>query len=91
MNPPAGRLLMTDRSVISRQVRQLEDMGLIELQADPGDGRARFLALTPLAHKRLKEVRATDKVLLHSRLSSWPADDLHQFAAFIARLNEPVS
>jgi DNA-binding MarR family transcriptional regulator len=82
-------LLMTDRSVVSRQVRQLEDLGLIELQPDPADRRARFLAVTPLATQRLKEARVNDKVMLHSQLATWSAADLHQFAAFIARLNSP--
>jgi DNA-binding MarR family transcriptional regulator len=81
--------LFVDRSVISRQARQLEELGLIELQADPTDGRARFLALTSEALERLSTARATDSLLSHSRLSTWSVDDLHRFAGYIARLNDP--
>ncbi|WP_033372572.1 MarR family winged helix-turn-helix transcriptional regulator [Glaciibacter superstes] len=79
--------MMVDRSVISRQARQLEELGLIELQADPADGRARIMALTPLAKTRLHEVRVGNAALVHTRLRSWPVDDLQHFAALLARLN----
>lgn len=79
--------LFVDRSAVSRQVRQLEELGLIELHVDPEDGRARFLKLTPLAETKLAQVRQTDEVLIHKRLSTWPTPDLQQFAGYIARLN----
>jgi DNA-binding MarR family transcriptional regulator len=82
-------LLYVDRSVVSRQARQLEELGLIELQTDPSDGRARFLALTPEASEKLRAARATDSWLSHNRLSTWPIEDLHRFAGYIARLNDP--
>jgi len=81
--------LDVDRSVISRQARPLQDLGLLELKADPADGRARFLAATPLAIERMAEVPGSDKSLLYSRLSSWPEADLHQFARLLERLNSP--
>lgn len=87
--------LVVDRSVISRQCRLLQELDLMELQDDPADGRARFLALTPEAVRRLDEGRAHSKLLVHGRLKAWSRDDLLQFAALIARLNdtgeEPVA
>jgi DNA-binding MarR family transcriptional regulator len=84
----AAEALFVDRSAISRQARHLERLGLIELQVDPNDGRGRILAATPTAEERLINARANDKVLIHQRLASWSPDDLHRFAAYIARLNE---
>ena len=81
--------LVVDRSVVSRQAAQLQELGLIEVQADPSDGRARFLALTPLAERKLAEMRASNKALVRRRLGTWPEEDLRQFAALIARLNAP--
>lgn len=81
--------LDVDRSVISRQARLLQDLGLLELKTDPADGRARFLAATPLAIAKMAEVPGSDKSLLYSRLSSWPEADLHQFARLLERLNSP--
>jgi DNA-binding MarR family transcriptional regulator len=84
----AADLLFVDRSVVSRQAKQLQELGLIELQTDPSDGRARFLALTPEAAEKLKAARATDTLLSHNRLSTWAIEDLHRFAGYIARLND---
>ncbi len=83
----AAEQLGVDRSVISRQARQLEDLGLVEMYADATDGRARFLSLTTFAVERMDMVGATGKSLINDALSSWSAEDLRQFAAFIARLN----
>jgi len=79
--------LDVDRSVISRQARLLQDLGLLELAADPADGRARFLAATPLAIRRMNEVPGGDKSFLHSRLAAWPEGELHEFARLLEKLN----
>ena len=84
-----AELLEVDRSVISRQARLLEDLGLLELAADPADGRARFLAATPLAMQKMAAVPGGDKSLLHGRLAAWPEADLQQFALLLKRLNAP--
>lgn len=81
--------LAVDRSVISRQARLLEELGLLELTADPADGRARFLAATPLAVERMSAVPGSDKTFISARLAGWPEADLTQFARLLARLNAP--
>lgn len=81
--------LVVDKSVISRQTRLLQNLGLIEMQTDPDDGRARFFALTPTAADKIAEVRANNKVRMQRRLGNWPTEDLMQFAAFLGRLNTP--
>jgi DNA-binding MarR family transcriptional regulator len=82
-------LLFVDRSVISREARQLEELGLIEFQPDPEDGRARYLALTPEATRRLTEARGTEKLQIFRSMDTWPTEDLHLFATLLARLNSP--
>ncbi|MFE6997104.1 MarR family winged helix-turn-helix transcriptional regulator [Microbacterium sp. NPDC057659] len=47
-----------DKSVVSRQVRMLEDLGLLESRPDERDGRLRVLTATPKACAALAEVRA---------------------------------
>ncbi len=81
--------LYVDKSVISRQARLLCDLGLLETQVDPADGRARFLAVTPTAERKLAEVRAGDTAIVHRRLGSWPADELRELARLLAKLNTP--
>ena len=81
-----AELLMADKSVISRQSRQLEALGLIEVQPDPADGRARVLVLTPAASERVTAVQ-TGIMLDESVLGSWSTEDLHRFAGYLARLS----
>ncbi|MFE6735191.1 MarR family winged helix-turn-helix transcriptional regulator [Microbacterium sp. NPDC057650] len=47
-----------DKSVVSRQVRMLEDLGLLESRPDEHDGRLRVLTATPDATAALAAVRA---------------------------------
>jgi DNA-binding MarR family transcriptional regulator len=46
-----------DKSVVSRTVRQLEDLDLLESHPDERDGRLRVLTATPAACAALAEVR----------------------------------
>lgn len=46
-----------DKSVISRQVRMLEELELLESRPDERDGRLRVLSVTPVACSALAEVR----------------------------------
>lgn len=84
----AADMLVVDRSVISRQVRQLEDLGLVETRTDPDDGRARILALTEEGNRRMRSVNPTNRTIMHGLLSSWSAEELESFAAQVERLNE---
>ena len=78
--------LVADKSVVSRQSRQLEALGLIEVQPDPADGRARVLVLTAAASERVSAVQ-TGIMLDPAVLGSWATEDLHRFAGYLARLS----
>ncbi|WP_066298208.1 MarR family winged helix-turn-helix transcriptional regulator [Arthrobacter luteolus] len=89
----AAEMLMVDKSVISRQSRQLEELGLVEVQPDPQDGRARLLVLTQAAKERVTAVR-TGIMLDPLVLGSWTIEELHEFAGYLTRLSrsgEPAS
>jgi len=73
------QLLDTDKSVISRQVRILEDLGFVTSRADEKDGRARVLAPTAEAVERVRAVRSGQQERLREILRSQPVDDLRAF------------
>ncbi len=81
--------LYVDRSAISRQAKQLCELGLVQTEVDPNDGRAHFLAVTDLARGKLVEVRNGETAIVHTRLSGWATEDLHQLAELLAQLNTP--
>lgn len=81
-------MLATDKSVVSRQVRILEDLGFVERKVDPSDRRASFLVATPPAIERVNEARAADQAHLYRSLRQWGAHDVGRLADLLARLNE---
>ena len=83
-----AELLATDKSVISRQVKLMEELGLVVSAPDPNDGRARILTATPEAVVKIDAIRDTNQAQLRSRLSDWSDDDLTRFATLLARLAE---
>jgi DNA-binding MarR family transcriptional regulator len=83
----AADLLVVDRSVISRQVRQLEELGLVDTTTDQADGRKRILRLTELGAQRMSEASPTGPILVNQLLSTWTTEELTLFAAQIERLN----
>ncbi|KRC50400.1 hypothetical protein ASE16_05015 [Leifsonia sp. Root227] len=81
--------LSTDKSVVSRQVRILEDLGFVERRVDPADRRASYLVATVAAIEKVNEVRASDQQLLYSNLRTWDRGDVEQLAALLSRVNTP--
>lgn len=78
--------LQTDKSAVSRQVRQLEEWGLVESIRDPDDRRARLLVATPLAQERVEIARAHYEGRIGERLRAWSVDDLDHFAKLVHAL-----
>ncbi|KKX98617.1 MULTISPECIES: MarR family winged helix-turn-helix transcriptional regulator [Microbacterium] len=78
--------LQTDKSAVSRQVRQLEQLGLVESVPDPDDRRARVLVATDLAQERVALARSQYEGRIGERLRNWTAADLDHFADLLAGL-----
>ncbi|PRA80411.1 MarR family winged helix-turn-helix transcriptional regulator [Microbacterium sp. MYb66] len=78
--------LQTDKSAVSRQVRQLEQLGLVESVQDPEDRRARVLVATDLAQERIAVARSRYEGRIGERLRKWTAADLDHFAELLSAL-----
>jgi len=65
-----------DKSVVSRQVRMLEDFGLVESRADELDGRLRVLTATAKASAALAEIRGDHANRLRVVLDELTADEI---------------
>lgn len=75
--------LETDKAVVSRQLRMLEEAGLVESRADVRDGRARVLSATPEAVERVRAVRGQQQDRLRGLLRSRPEHEVREFAAML--------
>ena len=80
--------LETDKSVVSRQVRMLEETGLVLSRADDSDGRARVLSPTPIAIERVRSSRARQQDRLRDLLRSRPEDEVRAFASMLQLISE---
>ncbi|MEW9530405.1 MarR family winged helix-turn-helix transcriptional regulator [Microbispora sp. NPDC049125] len=75
------------KATVSRQLKGLEDLGLIGREPDPLDRRAHLLGLTEEGRRRLESARDARRELLHSLLSAWPEEDVRLLARMLARFN----
>ena len=73
-------------STASRQVKELEQAGLVERTGDPKDGRVTMLALAPAGREALKKLRESWRRTLVEILDAWPEDEREQLATLLARL-----
>lgn len=84
----AGELaecLHTDPSTVSRQVAGLVRDGLLERRADPEDGRASLLVLTPKADAVLADHDRVRVDFFARLLDTWAPDELDTFTRLLAR------
>ncbi|MFJ3472731.1 MarR family winged helix-turn-helix transcriptional regulator [Microbacterium maritypicum] len=84
------RMLM-DKGQVSRTVRELEELGLIERTADPADGRSSLLELTPLGTERLSAARLPQEGLLLRTLEQWSLTDIGNLTRLLHALASGVT
>lgn len=84
------RMLM-DKGQVSRTVRELEELGLIERSADPSDGRSFLLQLTPLGTERLAAARLPQEGMLLRTLEDWSLTDIGNLTRLLHALGSGVT
>ena len=82
----AAAALELDLSTVSRQVRHLEESGLVTRRPDEEDGRACRVRLTPEGRDGLSAVRRTRARLLDRALADWPATEREDLLRLLDRL-----
>ncbi len=80
--------LGTDKSLVSRTVKQLEELGLLTREQDLADRRACFLVATPEAVRRFDEISAADQHVLHERLRDWDHQDMSELGRLLTKFNQ---
>lgn len=82
-----AEVLMVDKGQLSRTARELEQLGLIQRESDPDDGRASILSPTALGLERLAAARAPQEHTLMGTLRDWPLDDIHNLTRLLHALS----
>jgi len=86
----AERMLM-DKGQVSRSVRELEDLGLVERSPDPRDGRSALLRLTDVGTERLAAARLPQEGMLLQTLQDWSLADIGNLSRLLHALASGVS
>ncbi|WP_331711951.1 MarR family winged helix-turn-helix transcriptional regulator [Arthrobacter sp. B6] len=85
----AGRLGVS-APVLSRQIAELEEQGLLARKKDPSDGRAHLLALTPAGKDKLMHVQTQRSALFQECLGEWSESDAANAARALRQLTESL-
>lgn len=72
---------------VSRQIKFLENIGFVQKEADPSDGRAQMIGLTPTGLTKMRSVNAGRQEAFHALLAHWDNTELTTLAVLIAKLN----
>lgn len=86
-----GTALGLHKSTTSRNVSELERLGLLERVPDPSDARARLLQLTPSGRASVTRSRDGRRARVAVRLSRWPQQDVRDLARLLRQLNDDLS
>ena len=79
-----------DVSTVSRQVRHLEDAGLVLRESDPDDRRAHRLSITAEGRQLLEQLRKARREMLCRALVGWSDADRARLTDLLARLADDL-
>lgn len=75
------------RATMSRQLRALEELGLVGREQDPADGRAYVIRLTDEGRERLRRVRNARRAEYVRRLDGWDRNEVAELARLLHHFN----
>ncbi|MFE9770939.1 MarR family winged helix-turn-helix transcriptional regulator [Streptomyces sp. NPDC005931] len=75
------------KATMSRQLRALEELGLVAREPDPADGRAWLVALTEEGRDRVRRVREARRERYARRLADWDPGEVSELARLLNQLN----
>jgi len=81
-----ARLAGLETPLVSREVGELAASGHVRRKADPSDGRAGIVALTPKGRRSSEAYRSAADEIMAEVLSSWSGADLHDLATHLERV-----
>ncbi|WP_262059582.1 MarR family winged helix-turn-helix transcriptional regulator [Streptomyces sp. STR69] len=78
--------MSVEASHVTRQLRQLEQLGHVVRIPDPDDGRAQRIQLTDSGLAAVNRIRDVSRRGMEMALADWSSEDLRQLAALFHRL-----
>lgn len=85
-----ARQLGVDQSTASRQIKPLEDEGLLSRTADTADRRVAWLEITPGGREVLDRIHGLRRKDLDLVLGEWSPGDVEQLAELLDRFKQSM-
>ena len=82
--------LNISKSVASNLVKRMVQNGLVELEANPSDKRAKFVRLTDKAHSQMQQVKAFFERIDKQLMEDIDEDELLIFEKVLSQLQENI-
>ncbi|WP_412080735.1 MarR family winged helix-turn-helix transcriptional regulator [Streptomyces sp. SCL15-4] len=79
------------KATMSRQLRALEELGLIAREPDPADGRAWLVTLTEEGSRRVGTVREARRARYVRQLAHWDRREVAELARLLHGLNDVMA
>jgi DNA-binding MarR family transcriptional regulator len=79
-----------DASTVSRHVQQLGDRQLIDREPDPGDGRARIIAISDAGRAALKRTFDQRRAFITEAMADWSDADRERLRDDVTRLTRAL-
>ncbi|CAG9000951.1 MAG: hypothetical protein CENE_02959 [Candidatus Celerinatantimonas neptuna] len=80
-----------DSSTVTRQIKAMIDLDLIERLADPTDRRGCLINVTPIGIEKFNETQAKKRTNTAKVFHEWTSDEKASLAHLLAKLNESIS
>lgn len=78
-------------SLVTRQLRELEDAGYVQFAGDPDDGRAWLVALTPAGREEMLRLQDVGLDRFAMFVADWQAGEIQQLAALLNKLTASMA
>lgn len=82
-----AQLLSTDKTLVSRQISRMRQLGLVDAVSDEADRRVVLLSASAEARRTLGELHAHLSESYERRLAGWSDEDLATFRDLLHRFN----
>ncbi|WP_291038796.1 MarR family winged helix-turn-helix transcriptional regulator [Herbiconiux sp.] len=79
-----------DKSVVSRHLRLLKDLGFVTSVPDPADGRASLYEPTAATLQRMADIRHEVQSAYAGVLDDWSDDDVRRFVQLLGAFNDSL-
>lgn len=79
------------QSLVTRQVRELEDAGYLQVTANPADGRSCLVSLTPSGAAELNRLTHAGLDRFGLFVRDWTADEVRTLTALLGKLQRSMA